>query len=105
MDDGPKLAYIAGPYKAATARGIVENIQKAEAVAIKYWKAGYAVICPHKNSALFDGIIPDGEWIKRDLIILSRCDVIVMMQGWKDSEGAKKEHDFALQNGIEIIYE
>jgi len=27
------------------------------------------------------------------------------MQGWKGSEGAIKEHDFALQNGIEIIYE
>jgi len=105
MDNKLKLVYIAGPYKADTPRGIVENIQKAEAVAIKYWKAGYAVICPHKNSALFDGIIPDDEWVKRDLEILFRCDVVVMMQGWKDSEGAKKEHDFALQNGIEIIYE
>ena len=100
-----KIAYIAGPYKAATARGIVENIQKAEAVAIKYWKAGYAVICPHKNSALFDGIIPDGEWIKRDLIILSRCDICVMMARWKDSEGAKQEHDYAIQHGISVIYE
>lgn len=33
-----KLAYIAGPYRADTIHGIVQNIRKAEAVAIKYWK-------------------------------------------------------------------
>jgi hypothetical protein len=30
-----KIAYIAGPYRAATPHGILQNIRKAEAVAIR----------------------------------------------------------------------
>lgn len=100
-----KLAYIAGPYRADTINGIVQNIRNAEKVAMKYWKKGYAVICPHKNTALFDGICPDETWLKGDIEILKRCDVIIMAPGWVKSEGACIEHDFAIKYGLEIIYE
>jgi hypothetical protein len=100
-----KLAYIAGAYRAPTPHEIKQNIRMAEAVAIKYLQKGYAVICPHKNTALLDGVIPDEEFLKMYLAILFRCDVCVMMDGWKKSEGARKEHEFASQNGIWIIYD
>lgn len=100
-----KIAYIAMPYRADTPRGIVENIRRAEEVAIKYWKLGYFVLCPHKNTALFDGILPDDVWLKAYLVILKKCDVIVMGPGWENAEGAVDERDSALQNGIEVIYE
>jgi hypothetical protein len=100
-----KIAYIAGAYRSETISGTVKNIRAAEYVAIKYWKKGYAVICPHKNTALFDGLMPDKTWLDGDIEILKRCDVIVMMQGWEDSTGSKAEHFFALRNGIEIIYD
>ncbi len=41
-----KIAYTAGSYRASTEYGLVQNIRKAEAVAIELWKMGYAVICP-----------------------------------------------------------
>ena len=100
-----RIAYIAGPYRASTPHGILQNVRKAEAVAIKYWQKGYAVICPHKNSALFDGLLPDEVWLEGYLAILARCDVCVMLPGWENSEGARKEHDFARAHGIEIVYE
>lgn len=99
-----KVAYIAGPYRSDTPRGIVENIRRAESVAIEYWKKGYAVICPHKNTALFDGICPDETWLNGDLAILSRCDVIVMVPGWKESQGARTEKAYAEANGIKVVY-
>jgi len=100
-----KIAYIAGPYRADTINGIVQNIRKAEDVAIKYWKKGYAVLCPHKNSSLFDGILPDDVWLKGNLEMLKRCDIIVMMQGWEKSKGAITEHELAYDLGIEVVYD
>ncbi len=100
-----RIAYIAGPYRAATPHGILQNVRAAEAVAIKYWQKGYAVICPHKNSALFDGLLPDEIWLSGYLAILAKCDVCIMMTGWENSEGARQEHEFARAHGIEIIYD
>lgn len=100
-----KLVYIAGPYRSDTVNGIVQNIRNAEKVAVKYWKLGYAVICPHKNTALFDGICSDEIWIDGDIEILKRCDIIVMMKDWEKSIGAISEHEFAVKNNIEIVYE
>ena len=99
-----KLAYISGPYRAATVHGILENIRRAEAVALRYWQTGYAVICPHKNTALMDGACYDHVWLEGDLEILSRCDVVVMMPGWERSEGAKAERQRAIDLGLELVY-
>lgn len=99
-----KLAFISGPYRAATPSGIVANIRAAEAVAIEYWRKGYAVICPHKNTALFDGLAPDSVWLSGDLEMLSRCDVVVMMSNWKHSPGAINEEHLARQLGLDIHY-
>lgn len=100
-----QVAFISGSYRSDTVHGIVENIRKAEKIAIKYWRKGYAVICPHKNTALFDGLMPDDTWLKGDLEILKRCDAIVMMYGWELSSGAKAEHEIAKEIGLSIIYD
>ncbi|HEY9060972.1 MAG TPA: DUF4406 domain-containing protein [Pseudobacteroides sp.] len=100
-----KIAYIAGPYRAKTKLGIVLNIIRARKVAKKYWKKGYAVICPHSNSALFDGVVPDETFLDGDIEILNRCDVIVAIEGWQRSEGTKNELRFARTNNIPIIYD
>ena len=100
-----KLAYIAGPYRSATVRGIVQNIRIAEAVALRYWRDGYAVICPHMNTALMDGSLPDHVWLEGDLEMLRRCDVVVMLPKWKSSVGATAEHSLAVSLKMEIRYE
>lgn len=100
-----KVVYIAMPYRSDTSRGIVENIRKAESIAIKYWQLGYAVICPHLNTALFDGILPEDVWLKGYISILAKCDVCIMGQGWEKSQGATAEHKYALSNNIKIIYD
>ncbi len=100
-----KLAYIAGPYRAKTPWGVQQNINRAADVAAKYWLQGYTVICPHKNTALFDGLAPDDVWLKGGLEILRRCDVVIMMLGWEQSEGAKAEYEEARWLGKEIIFE
>jgi hypothetical protein len=99
-----KVAYVAGKYRAPTVRGIVENIRAAEAVAIELWRMGFAVVCPHLNTACFDGAAPDEVWLKGDLEILSRCDLVVMVPGWEQSSGACGERDFAEEHDLPVYY-
>lgn len=100
-----KLVYVAGPYRARTIRGVVKNIREAERIALKYWKLGYAVIGPHKNTALLDGEVADDVWLEGYMEMIRRCDIIVMCPRWKESAGAVAEHELAQELGLEIVYE
>jgi len=82
-------------------------IRQAEDAALWYWAHGWAVICPHKNTAHFGGAfgIPDTVWLDGDLELVRRCDAIYMLSNWKESSGAKAELELARELGLEIIYE
>ena len=53
--------------------------------------------------------LPDGatwaDYMRHDLKLLCDCDAIYMLNGWRESAGAKIEHKLARDLGIEIIYE
>jgi hypothetical protein len=100
-----KIAYIAGPYRSNTIYKTLENVRAAEKVAIKYIKEGYLVYCPHMATRLFDGIMPDNFWLDYQLQWLRRCDVIIMMENYLQSDGARKELIWAEKNGLEIIFD
>ena len=95
-----KVAYVAGPYRAPTPYQTLRNIREAEYAALKLWKMGYAVICPHKNTALFDGECDDSTWLEGYLEILKRCDLIVPLPNWPESEGSQVEILYALKHNI-----
>lgn len=98
-----KLLYVAGPYRDKHgAYYVARNIEAAAEVAVELWRMGYAVICPHKNTAFFDGAAPDGVWLKGDLEMLRRCDGIVMINCWQSSVGAMAELEFARKNGLRV---
>ena len=101
-----KIAYIAGPYTHESLFMRAINIHEAKQVAKKYWKLGYAVICPHMNSAHLDDYATPEHFIKSYLQILSKCDVIVMMPKWEKSKGAIEEYKYALEKvNMTIIHE
>ena len=94
------VLYVSGPY-----RGDVDkNIAAARAAAIELWELGYAVICPHLNTANFqnDCHIEDGEYILGDLEILKRCDGMIMLPGWETSEGACAEMRHAVDLNMKV---
>ena len=99
-----KIAYTAGSYRASTEYGLVQNIRKAEAVAIELWKIGYAVICPHKSTAHLGGIVDDEIFLNGCIEIVSRCDLIVMLEEWENSEGARMELTQAEMCDISVFY-
>lgn len=105
------LIYVSGPYRADSEYGVTANIRRAGDVALSLWRAGFAVICPHKNTAGWGGVpdldglapLPDSTWLDGDVVMVKRCDAIFMMPDWKSSEGAVIEHAAAEEAGLAII--
>lgn len=98
-----KLIYIAAPYRAKKVVQLQQNIHEARLMAQYYWTQGYAVICPHLNSANFDGLVPDKVFLHGGMIILSKCDSIAMHPDWEKSSGCITEFDYARSNNFEIL--
>ena len=98
-----KLISVSGKYRG----NVAENIHKAREAAIQVWKMRHVALTPHLNTIHFENDcgIPDDWYITGDLIMLERVDGILMLEGWKESEGARIEHDFAVANGIPIYYD
>jgi hypothetical protein len=88
-----RILYVAGPYRAPTPEGVQANIDKARAAAQSLWSKGWAVICPHMNSAHFEG--EPSIYMAGDLAIIERLDpekdAIYMLEGWEDSVGSCAE--------------
>ena len=99
-----RVIYVAGRYRADSENGVFENIIHARQAAQRLWHEGWAVICPHMNTAFMGATKPDLIFLDGDLEILSRCDAIYMLRGWQQSKGAQEEHQLALREGKEIIY-
>ena len=103
-----RIAYIVGPYRAETKREIIDNIYKASVVAKYYWSLGFAVICPHMNSAHFDGVAADKVFLNGYLTILaclkSSRHLVVVTPGYKKSSGSLAEIKLAEDLSIPITY-
>lgn len=99
-----KVVYIAGPFRGPNHWEIEQNIRRAEALALKAWRAGFAVICPHANTRFFDGAAPDTVWLEGDLEILKRCDAVLLTSDWEKSTGARHEVSYARGQGIPVYY-
>jgi hypothetical protein len=85
------LVYIAGPFRGASQWEQTLNIRLAETAALSVWRAGHVAICPHLNTANFQGALPDEVWLKGDLEILKRCDGVLVVGDWSKSKGTLKE--------------
>lgn len=102
------VVYIAGPYRAKPDPNnqYVQtlNIRRAEALAHDVWSMGAAALCPHLNTANFQGSLPDQVWLDGDLAMLAKCDAVLMTPDWELSAGARVEQQFALDRGIPVFY-
>jgi hypothetical protein len=98
------VAYLAGPYRDPRgAYWVRENIRAAVRVALQLWQHGLPCLCPHLNTSLWDGAGPDGLWLRGDLIMLSRCDLVILGPGWQHSPGTQAERAKADQIGIPVL--
>jgi nucleoside 2-deoxyribosyltransferase len=101
-----KIAYVAGPIGHSPAVNAWErekNIRAAEDITLELLRAGYAVICPHTTCRFMDGVLPRETFIKADLSLLGRCDLMVLTDDWVRSPGACGEVEFAVDHHIPVF--
>lgn len=98
-----RVVYVAGPFRAVNQWEQEQNIRRAEALALEVWRAGAVAICPHLNTANFQGALPDSTWLDGDVEILRRCDAILLTPDWERSVGASAELAFAVSFGLQVL--
>lgn len=103
-------AYVAGPYADKRGHyGVSLNIHRASMVAMELRKRGYAVFCPHCNTAHQDGLIPEEQFLEEDFCFLENCDVCFIvpdMPGYapvSESKGTMQEIEFCKEREIPVV--
>lgn len=100
-----RVCYLSGPYSDASENVVWQNIFEARKVARELWKKGWAVICPHMNTAFMGGDdLGHDDFMEGDLELLERSDAVVMMPGWEGSKGAQIEWNRAADLHLPIFY-
>lgn len=95
------VAYVIGPYRDKRGAWYVQkNIEKAASLATELWTLGYAVICPHTNTAHFDGVVSEQDFLDGLKDIMVRCDLVVARNDTSGSEGSMQEILLAKELGI-----
>lgn len=87
------LIYVAGRYRAATRADIAQNIENARLVGIEAARLGWYPVIPHCNTAhMEDDLQHDDEfWLAGTLELMTRCDAVVLVDGWETSVGTAGE--------------
>lgn len=107
-----KTIYVSGPLSSRYFLKRAFNIYRAWKAAWRFWRAGYAVICPHTNTGLVNLFCPwleqSAQWLDGYCAMVRRLqpgDAIYMVPGWQNSKGATKEREIALKMpGVEVLY-
>lgn len=74
--------------------------------ATKLRKEGHKVISPMELGAAFEKDQFDYEDIMAVCFAsIDICDAVYMLEDWHNSPGARREHEYAINSGKEIIYQ
>lgn len=112
----PKLIYLAGPYRPyvdgeGVRHTIAQNVADAAKYGVEVWKRGFVAVVPHtmtyfprlqKQNGGITGVEPE-VFLRGELELLARCDILVMLPTWRVSAGATAERDYALKLGIPVL--
>jgi len=98
--------YVSGPYTADTPTQIEENIDAAREAALELLRMGHTPFCPHTHTAFWDVYgpdLPDERFLRLGLDWLERCDAILLLPGWENSEGSKVEMGRAEELELQVF--
>jgi hypothetical protein len=98
-----KLVYVAGPYTAATPWEVEQNIRRAEEVGLSVARLGRMPVIPHSMCRFFHGQQTSEFWYEGTLMLLSKCDEIILVDGWTKSKGTLADIEHAAKLGIQRV--
>lgn len=100
----PQLIFVCGPYRADTDNERHDNIEAARKVAVEVWRKGHYALCPHKNSEFMSGVCDEQQFLDGSLEMLRRCDAVIMVGGWRNSEGSRLEFAHAAGRHLALYH-
>lgn len=98
----PELVYIAGPISAPTEAEREANIRNAEHVYRELIQIGIAAVCVHSTARRLWGRVSEEAALAADLVLLARCDAVLLTPGWQTSRGTAIEIAHAAELGIPV---
>lgn len=104
--DAVPLLYLVGSFTSIPESKKNEKFKEASDIALEAWYKGWSVISPHKNCYGFN---PDDNmdyetWLIALASQIGRCDVVLVLPDWEESEGVKMEIQFARYLNIPVVY-
>ena len=98
-----KVIYIAGKYRGPNAWAVEQNIRADEDVAARVWAMGVGVRAQGDEARHMDGVASDEHFLAGTLELMRRCDAVVLVPNWRDSEGARAEVAEAERLGLPMF--
>ena len=101
--------YVAGPYSANNVIDVLKNIGRGEKACAKLFVNGFAPFCPwHDKSFVTDNSEYDftvEQFYDYSLAWLKVSDLMLVLDGWKDSKGTLEEMKVAKELNIPIFFD
>ena len=85
--------------------GVDNYIEKFNEAEKMLTEMGSEVINPATALQHLPNNMPHEFYMDVALSMLKNCDCIYMLDNWRDSRGAKEEHEYAANHNIDILYE
>ena len=100
-----KLIYVAGALN-SDAVGYIKNFHNMMVIAEGVRREGFAVFVPALDfmMGVMWGNYEYADYFENSQPILNRCDAVVVVPGWEESKGTKKEISSALMQNIPVFY-
>lgn len=92
-------------YLSGRITGTTDYMERFSACEKMLTRAGFEVVNPAKVNSNMPPSTTWKEYMMMSLTMLSLCDTIFMMDGWRKSKGAITEWRHAVNTGMNILYE
>lgn len=98
-----KVIYIAGKYRGQYPYQIKQNVIKADVFGMKVCELGAMPLIPHCNTFGYEGLQDDEFFLEGTMELMRRCDAILLIPGWEQSQGATGEKKEAEARGLPVF--
>lgn len=66
---------------------------------------GYDAVSPWHISQMLPPSFTYEDYMDIDMVLLKKCDAILMLPGWENSKGATKELTYAKKNDMKVFFD